>query len=211
MKKVRSFGILVLVLLVVMSQSAFGGIIATHIADGQRAILNKSISVNIDPANTNWIAWHNLTFPTNRAGVDYVGSYSWIAVDDYFDLKITNPLGTSQTVRMDYNDAWGLSTGPQAVIFGTAADTPNVARWGASWSPTSAGTSSNPKIFDEAGAFNSLFTTAGDYTFTFLSGNTGSTVVGYPNMYLLVDVVPEPTTIGLLVLGGVIFVSKRQF
>ncbi len=161
------------------------------------------MSVYIDPSITNWVAWHDRTTPTVVGGVDYVGSYSWIAVDDYFDLTVTNPGGTSATIRMDYNDGLGVSSGPQAVIFGTAAAAPNVARWGASWSPASAGTAANPKIFNEAGAFNSLFTTAGTYSFSFLGGNTGATHVSHPDMYLLVDatVVPVPGAVLLGILG----------
>ncbi len=90
-----------------------------------------SISVGIDPSITNWIAWHDHTTPTAVSGVAYVGSYTWIGVDDFCNLTITNPLGASATVRMDYNDGLAVSSGPQAVIFGSAAAAPNVARWGA--------------------------------------------------------------------------------
>jgi len=193
----------IVIITIVASQSVQADITATHIANGGAGYLNVSMSTYIDPSITNWIAWHDRTTPTVVGGVDYVGSYSWIAVDDYFDLTITNPTGTSATLRMDYNDAWALSSGPQAVIFGTAAAAPNVARWGASWSPSSAGTAANPKIFDEAGAFNSLFTTAGTYSFSFKSGNTGASYVSYPDMYLLVDevVVPVPGAVLLGMLG----------
>jgi hypothetical protein len=105
---------------------------------------------------------------------------------------------------MDYNNASAVSSGPQAVIFGTAAAAPDVARWGAPWSPSSYPyTQSNPIVFDEGGAFNSLFTTAGTYTFSFLGGNTGASTVSHPNMYLLVDatVVPVPGAVLLGMLG----------
>ena len=192
------------IITIVSSQSGRADITATHITNTSSGILNTSMSTYIDPSITNWVAWHDRTTPTVVGGVDYVGSYSWIAVDDFFTLTVTNPGGTSTSILMDYNDAWGVSSGPQAVIFGTAAAAPNVARWGASWTPQPAGgTAANPKIFNEGGAFNSLFTTAGTYTFSFLGGNTGASTVSHPNMYLLVDatVVPVPGAVLLGMLG----------
>ena len=85
-----------------------------------------SISVQINPAITNWIAWHDLTSPTIVDGAPYVGDYAWIAVNDYFDLTIKNPNGSTARVRMDYNNALADSYGPQAVIYGDAALAPNV-------------------------------------------------------------------------------------
>ncbi|MDT8302590.1 MAG: hypothetical protein RQ760_13985 [Sedimentisphaerales bacterium] len=204
----------IVIITIVASQPVRADITAMHIANGGAGYLNTSMSAYIDPSITNWVAWHDQITPTVIGGVSYVGSNSWIAVDDYFDLTITNPTGASATVRMDYNDGSAVSSGPQAVIFGTAAAAPDVRRWGASWSPASAGTAANPKIFDEAGAFNSLFTTAGTYNFSFQSGNTGANYVSYPNMYLLVDstVVPVPGAVLLGMLGlCVVGVKLRKY
>jgi len=207
MKKIFLTAALVLV---TISMSVNAAIETVHIANGAQSILSTTVTMDIDPAVTTWVAWNDITVPHIRNNKEYVGSYSWIAVDDYFNLTVTNPLGVSSTVRMDYNDAWAVSSGPQAVIFGTAEDAPDVARWGANWSPTSAGRSNNPKIFNEAGAFNSLFTTSGTYTFRFLSGNTGANVVAYPNMYLLANVVPEPCTLLLIGIGGLAISLKKR-
>ena len=135
--------------------------------------------------------------------MDYVGQVSWIAVDDFFTLTVTNPDGASLTRTMDWNDAWGRSSGPQAVIYGTAAAAPDVTRWGAPWTPGSYPKSPYVLVFDEPGAFDPIFTTAGTYNFRFLGGNTGATHVYHPDMYLLVDanVVPVPGAAVLGVIG----------
>lgn len=150
---------------------------------------NATVDVFVDPAVTDWIAWHDQTLPTDVGGQDFVGSYTWIAVDDYLNLTVTNPSGASLTVQMDYNDAFGTSTGPQAVIFGTAADAPNVERWNLS---------QVHKTFDEPGAFNGLFTSAGNYTFSFSFYNIWTRNYGMPDVYLLVNTadqeIPEPAT-----------------
>jgi hypothetical protein len=188
--------ITIAIIALVATQSLQANLVSTHIANGQYGLLNTSVSTYIDPSITNWVAWHDQTSPTVVGGNSYVGSYTWIGVDDYFTLTITNPSGTSLTKLMDYNDGMGVSSGPQAVIFGTAAVAPDVKRWSpyVGYSGT----------FDEAGVFDSIFTTAGTYTFSFYGGNTGSTVIGYPDMYLLVDeisYVPVPSAVLLCGIG----------
>jgi len=156
-------------------------------------------SVYVDPAVTNWIAWHNQTTPREAGGQEYVGGEWWLGTDDYFYLTIVNPDGASSKLRMDYNYSNGAWSGTQAVIYGTAADAPDVSRWnGSAW-----------QVIDEGGLFNSFCDTsgAGEYTFSFefWDGYSGSR--GIPDFYLLVDtedaVAPEPSTLVIWsLLGG---------
>jgi hypothetical protein len=106
-------------------------------------------------------------------------------VDDHFDLTVTNPVGQQMTVALDRNDGIGAPLGPQSVIFGTASSAPDVVR-GDNWS--------SPSFFDEAGAFNSIFTVAGNYTFDFSFQNIGGDA-GYPDIYLLEHTADGPGAI----------------
>jgi hypothetical protein len=148
----------------------------------------------VDPANTDWLAWNR--FPDRRSVSDaspgqlFVGTRT-PEVDDYFNLKITNPLGQSLTLAMDKNDVVGNPTGLQAMIYGTAAAAPDVVRGNNDATPT---------YLNEAGGFNSIFTVAGNYQFDFSFQNIGG-LAGYPDVYLLVHTIPEPTSIGLIALS----------
>ena len=98
---------------------------------------------------------------------------------------------------MDYNSSNGTASGPQAVIYGSAADAPNVERWNSSGIHTT---------FDEAGPFTSFFDAqgAGDYAFNFAFWDGYSGSYGFPKIYLLVDadlsVIPAPSA---LILGSI--------
>jgi hypothetical protein len=85
----------------------------------------------------------------------------------------------------------GAPIGLQSVIFGTAAATPDVVR---------GDNLGSPSFFDEAGGFNSIFTTAGNYRFDFSFQNIGGPA-GYPDVYLLAHSVPEPSAM-ILIAGG---------
>jgi hypothetical protein len=167
---------------------------------------SASTTFFVDPAVTDWLAWNR--FPDRRAVSDlspgelYLGAYH-PEVDDYFNLKITNPLGQSLTLPMDQNGVLGAPTGLQSMIFGMATAAPSVVRGDNSGSPT---------FLDESGGFNSIFSAAGNYTFEFSFQNIGG-FAGYPNVYLLVHSVPEPNTaavIGMLVASIVYFRQSSQ-
>lgn len=193
-------------LVLFVASSGFAGLTATFVGgpvsgntfpnDGENRLYDtKSVTVPIDPAITAWVAWNDL--PTaDRTSGSYTGCLGpgGFATDDFFNLTVTNPLGTQQTVQMDWNNASGVSAGPQAIIFGLVPDTPPVIR-------------SNPGVFIEDGAFNALFTTAGNYTFKFDFYNDHSYNYGHGDAYLLVQIIPEPTMLttlglGLLMLSG---------
>jgi hypothetical protein len=149
--------------------------------NGQYA--TASTTLFIDPSQIDWIAWNR--FPDRRAVSDqfpgelFLGTYS-PEVDDHFNLTIMNPSGQSLTMAMDQNDGIGNPLGLQSMIRGTASMAPDVVRGNNFFSPT---------FFDEAGGFNAIFTTAGDYTFTFSFQNTGGDA-RHPDVYLLVNTAP---------------------
>lgn len=168
-----------------------------------------SVDVFIDPSVTNWIAW-NQYWDGVYGGLQSYGGEDvfypgWIGTDDSFNLTVTDPSSASMTVKMDYNGGSSASSGPQNVIFGTAAGTPDALRYPINWSTMV----NYPQLFDEAGAFNSMFTSAGVYTFDFAFINEACCSNGYGDVYLLVDTVknlddvPEPST--LLLVGSGIF------
>jgi hypothetical protein len=179
---------------------------ATHLYGSQPSgqFATVSTSFFVDPAATNWIAWNR--FPDLRAvsdsqpGALVLGTYT-PEVDDYFNLTITNPSNQKLTVAMDQNGVLGAPTGPQSVVFGAAGAAPTVAR---------GDNLGSPSLFTETGPFNSIFTTAGTYTFDFSFQNIGG-LAGYPDMYLLVAAVPEPPTGILGVIGLSLACSLRVF
>lgn len=167
-----------------------------------------SVTVFIDPAQTNWIAWNNapdvIIVNAGCSGGHCLGPGGF-GTDDYIQITVTAPGGGSSSVAYDQNNAYGNSTGQQNVIFGTAAAAPDAIRTSPSFgSPPNVTT-----IFDEAGAQNSIFTTAGNYLFEFSWRNLYTGGAGHPDTYLLRDVVenngaPEPETallVGLALLG----------
>jgi hypothetical protein len=155
-------------------------------------------NIFIDPTTTNWIAWHTQTTPHLENGKEWVGGYSngvVYGMDDYFFLTITDQNGNSSSrVRMDYNDGSANSSGPQAVIFGEAAVAPDVRRQ--NWSGVET-------IFNEAGAFNSWFSSrsGGNYSFLFEFYN-GSGSYGHPELHMLVNSSAVPLPPALLLFGS---------
>ena len=167
-------------------------------------------SAYIDPSKTNWIGLHNTTAPSTNSslpGRQYIGGapfVHWIGlVNDYLSLTITNTAtGASLTQQMDYNNGVGNESGIQSVIFGTAADAPDVHRLEDPFG------SRTWVTFDEAGAFNSFFQTAATYDFRMTYGNTGGNSYSqdHDDIYFLVDTesssVPEPSTWAIWGIGS---------
>ena len=185
-------------------------------------------SLDINPATTNWIAWNDQATTHVIGGDEYVGMNSWIGTDDFFILTVTNPVGDTKSVIMDYNYFIAKSVGTQAVIYGQADTAPNVHRWytgygynltspwtgdpndpipGLSWD--GGGEYTRHSYFDEDGAFNDIFTESGVYDFSMVYGNSGNQYTYHPDMYILVDgetpVVPEPASLTLWSLFGLAF------
>lgn len=168
--------------------------------NGQYA--TASTTFFVDPSTSDWIAWNR--FPDRRAVSDlspgelYLGTYT-PEVDDYFNLKITNPVGQSLTVAMDQNGVFGAPTGLQSMIFGGAYAAPNVVR---------GDNLGSPSFFDESGGFNSIFSVAGNYSFEFSFRNIGGDA-NYPNVYLLVHNVPEPDSLTAVGLFSLCWLVRR--
>jgi hypothetical protein len=172
------------------------------VGTGQYA--TASTSFFVDVAHTDWIAWNR--FPELRSVSDslpgkLLGTQT-PEVDDYFNLTVTNPLGQHMTVSMDQNGGLGAPIGQQSVVFGTTANAPVVVR---------GDNLGSPSFFNESGAFNSLFSVSGTYTFSLSFQNIGG-LASYPDVYLLAHTVPEPSTLVLGFAGyaGLGFVTLRK-
>jgi len=145
-----------------------------------------SISLFIDPARTNWIAWNNLPGVSltrkTRPGEVFLGPGGF-GTDDYIAVTVTNPDGQSLTIELDHNDPYGRSKGPQNVIYGNAEAAPDVFRQ----NPNFADPPGKEFFLDEEGSHNSIFTSAGNYEFHFSFRNKFTSSVGHPDIYLLVS------------------------
>lgn len=171
-----------------------------------------SVSRFLDPALTSWVAWNNVaTVALSNAGCSaFAGGAAGkclgpggFGTDDFIQLTVVNPLSVSLTVNLDQNTALGNSSGQQNVIFGTASAAPDAIRT----SPFFGSPPSVTTIFNEAGAFNSIFTIAGTYIFNFSFRNSFTNSAGHQDIYLLAETaqpstsVPEPATLLLLAIG----------
>ena len=148
-----------------------------------------TVRVQIDPARTLWVAWNNTPGVSmqrpERPGAALLGPGGY-GTDDHIEVTVRAPGGATATVVLDRNDAFGRSTGPQNVIFGTAAAAPDVFRI----SPPFATPPNEVFIFDEGGTHNGLFTGAGEYEFTFKFINAYTGDGGHAAIYLLVFATP---------------------
>ena len=141
----------------------------------------------IDPARTRWVAWNDTPAVSRTDPAFPNRTFLWggtgFGTDDSILLTVTNPAGASLTVEMDKNNALGahVDTDPMQVMFGAALPSPDALRIDA-FGPTAG----MRRVFNEAGAFNGIFTAAGAYTFRFEFRNlTGA--AGHTDIHLLVD------------------------
>jgi hypothetical protein len=130
--------------------------------------------------------------------------------DDQIELKVTNPGGSSQTVTIDVNDGFGVSSGIQNVIYGTAAAAPDALR-------ITSISDSTPVVFDDPGSHNAIFTTAGTYAFDFAWQNIATSGGSHQDTWLLVETeslgaAPLPAALPLFAsgLGGLGLLGWRR-
>ncbi|MCC7485570.1 MAG: PEP-CTERM sorting domain-containing protein [Burkholderiales bacterium] len=145
-----------------------------------------SVTTYINPGLTSWIAWNNaptLAFANPGCTGGFCLGPGGFGTDDFIRITVTNPSSVSQTVDLDQNTAFGNSFGQQNVVFGAAATAPDAIRT----SPSFGSPPSTTTIFNEAGAFNGVFTTAGMYRFDFSFRNAFTNSGGHQNIYLLSD------------------------
>ncbi len=154
--------------------------------DGRDPYQSASVRTCIDPARTLWIAWNDRPdaspLAASRPGQPLLGPGGG-GTDDFIEATVLDPAGRSRTVRMDQNDGFGASFGPQNVLFGRREDAPDVYR------KTPFGPAAGREaILDEEGAFNGFFTQAGEYTFRFdfRDNSAGRGGFGHPRVYLIV-------------------------
>lgn len=203
--KDRTIGLVVMALVALVAARADAGLISYKVTDAYATLTSSpgeiystaSITVDIDPSVTNWIAWNDtptLSLSDGGCGGFVGGSGSCLGpggfgTNDSIDVTVTNPDGAAQTETIDENSDWGVSSGTQNVLFGTAEDAPDVYRETPVWYPswlTGAGAS----YFDEAGALNAIFTGAGSYQFDFSFVNDFQHQANHPDIYLLVYTTP---------------------
>lgn len=140
---------------------------------------------SLDPAKVNWIAWNDapqvqLTRPS-RLGEVFLGPGMY-GTDDHIALTVIAPNGASQTANIDWNDAMGVSSGTQNVIFGTAANAPDVFRQ----NPYFANPPNVEFFLDEGGSHNAIFSEPGIYEFQF-SFQSPYGNGSHGNIYLLIN------------------------
>tara|TARA_B100002003_G_scaffold91647_1_gene85541 strand:- start:1516 stop:2106 length:591 start_codon:yes stop_codon:yes gene_type:complete len=140
---------------------------------------------SLDPAKVNWVAWNDapqvqLTRPS-RPGEIFLGPGSY-GLDDHIALTVIAPGGASQTANIDWNDALGVSSGTQNVIFGTAANAPDVFRQ----NPYFANPPNVEFFLDEGGSHNTIFSETGNYEFQF-SFQSPYGNGSHSNIYLLIQ------------------------
>ncbi len=140
-----------------------------------------TVTVDIDPANTTWIAWNNIPEPqmalTGHEGKVFFGQ-GRVVFGGHIIVTVTNPDNETLSAMLDYNNDDGISSGVQNVIYGEAATTPDAYRYNLEEGPKGG------RIFDESGPLNSIFTVAGTYSFKFSFQNDGGEG-SHPNTYLL--------------------------
>ena len=115
------------------------------------------ISVLIDPATTNWIAWNDTPTVSHTdetlPGQSFLWGGSAIGTNDFIRLTITAPDLTSAMVAMDLNNLLGQNvdpTLPMNVIYGDSTIAPDALRI-----DVFGDTAGMRFTFDKDGAFNS--------------------------------------------------------
>jgi hypothetical protein len=146
---------------------------------GSDPYLTATVRACVEPERVSWIVWDN---SPGAGSLERSGPLKG-GVDDFIELTVVDPSGTSSTVNMDQNDAMGAPFGPQQVIFGSPSESPDVYR------KVPFGPRAGEQLtLDEGGAFNPVMTGPGTYVFTFrFRDNTrGGGPHGHAKVFLLI-------------------------
>lgn len=215
MNRCIGLGIVMLGLVIFCAESADGAVTATFVdpsfttpsaAGGGAEFDSASITLFIDPATTQWIAWNDTptvsyTHPSRPAEL-FLGP-GGIGVDDFLRLSVVNQQSSQTlTLDIDQNDGFAVSFGTQNVIFGSAAAAPDVVR-------DPGGFGGPVQFMDDAPSHDAIFTSAGNYQFNFSFRNIYGSSAAHPGIWLLVATVPEPATLGSALLVITFCAARR--
>lgn len=156
---------------------------------------SRSITVNIDPANTKWIALSCMDYladlPTGDNGNIPPDGFVDIAhpnVDDYIVVRVKKG-SEVEGIWLDRNDAYNCRAGNQAVLYGSYQSVRAVDCVDFTQNPPV----THSATFQESGELTDFFNLngEGEYIFTFDFYNAYTPQVSNGNIWLLMDVAEE--------------------
>ena len=163
---------------------------------------SATLTIFLDPANTNWMALSiGTALTTGLPNLSGIPSIQSAQSDDAIQITANKGSTTSSQITIEDNDAFNQRVGNQAVFFESFS---SVGSFNGFTTATYGGQA-------ESGALTTFFNSqgAGTYTLTVSFFNRFSNTAGHSNVYLLRDVnqpptgeVPEPTSLTLWGLGA---------
>jgi MYXO-CTERM domain-containing protein len=147
---------------------------------------SATLTIFLDPANTNWMALSiGTALRTDLPNLSGIPTIQSAQSDDAIRITATIGSATSSQITIEDNDAFNLRVGNQAIFFGSFS---SVGSFNGFTTATYAG-------LPETGALTSFFNAqgAGTYTLSVSFFNRFTNNAGHVNVYLLRDVNQPPT------------------